>query len=189
MKTLLIILTMVVPAVLLALRASGQRPESARSTQSFYNLNAVALDGTTIDFSSFKGKKVLLVNVASKCGFTPQYAGLQRLYENYGDKLVVIGFPTNDFMKQEPGSNEEIAQFCEDNYGVTFLMSEKISVKEPAIHEVFSWLSDKKRNGWNSRKPRWNFYKYLVDENGELAAVFSSRVKPESKRIVSLIEK
>jgi glutathione peroxidase len=189
MKIFLLIILLAIPATIFAFTRMGERSKKARSIQSFYDLKMVTLDGTAVDFSEFKGKKVLLVNVASKCGFTPQYAGLQKLYDTYGDRLVIIGFPANDFMKQEPGSNDEIEQFCEANYGITFLMSEKISVKGTEMHEVYRWLTDKNRNGWNSRKPAWNFYKYLVDEHGELTAVFSSRTKPESKKIIAHIEK
>jgi glutathione peroxidase len=189
MKTLIILLLLAVPVTIYAITKTGQKQSKRTGTRSFYDLSAVAIDGTTINFSDFKGKKVLLVNVASNCGFTPQYAGLQKLHDIYGDKLVVIGFPANDFMKQEPGSNEEIASFCEENYGVTFLMSEKITVKGQDMHEVFQWLTDKELNGWSARKPRWNFYKYLVDENGQLDAVFSSRIKPDSKKVIAQIEK
>ena len=165
------------------------RPEKASSNTSFYELSTVSLMGDTIYFDQFKGKKVLLVNTASKCGFTPQYAELEELHAKYGDKLQVIGFPANNFMNQEPGSTEEIAAFCEKNYGVSFLMSDKVSVKGNDIHPVYLWLSDKQKNGWNTKAPKWNFQKYLVDENGELQAVFDPTVKPLDQKVVSQIEK
>ncbi len=170
------------------LSCSGQqKPDGAKSKTSFYDLSIVSLQGDPIAFSEFKGKKVLIVNVASKCGFTPQYAGLQEFHEKYGDQLVIIGFPANNFMRQEPGSNEEIALFCEANYGVSFLMSEKVSVKGRDMHPVYQWLTQRSQNGWNRKGPKWNFYKYLVNENGELVAVFDSRTEPASDKIVSKI--
>ncbi len=165
-----------------------KKPESARNKASFYELKTTSLSGEPINFSDFKGKKVMVVNTASECGFTPQYEGLENLYQKYGDNLVIIGFPANDFMGQEPGSNEEIAAFCQKNYGVSFLMSEKVTVKGNDMHPVFQWLTDKSLNGWNRRSPQWNFYKYLVDESGELLAVFPSRTKPEDKKITGMIE-
>jgi len=163
---------------------TSKKPTGAKSKTSFYELSATSLEGSTIHFDSLKGKKVLLVNVASNCGLTPQYAGLQELYDTYKDNLVIIGFPSNDFRNQEPGSNEEIGEFCERNYGVTFLMSEKISVKCEDIHPVYQWLSNKELNGWNSKAPLWNFHKYLVGESGELLAVFPPNVKPKSRKIL-----
>ncbi len=163
------------------------KPEQAQSKVSFYELSTVSLFGDEIDFSSFKGKKVLIVNTASKCGFTPQYAELEELSKKYKDNLVVIGFPANDFMNQEPGSNEDIATFCEVNYGVTFLMTEKITVKGGDMHPVYQWLTDKDKNGWNTQEPKWNFHKYLIDENGELIGVFASKVKPLDEQITSLL--
>jgi glutathione peroxidase len=171
---------------LLSCKAS-EKPAGTKSKKSFYDLSTVSLEGELIDFSRFKGKKVLIVNVASKCGFTPQYAGLQELHEKYGDKLQIIGFPANNFMRQEPGSNEDIAEFCERNYGVSFLMSEKVSVKGRDMHPVYQWLTQRNQNGWNRKSPSWNFFKYLVDEQGELIAVFNSRTQPTSEEIVKLI--
>ena len=166
-----------------------KRPASAKSKTSFYDVSMVSLDGKPVDFNTFRGKKVLIVNVASRCGFAPQYEQLQALHEKYRDKLVIIGFPANNFLKQEPGSAEEIAGFCQRNYGVSFLMSEKISVRGKDVHPVFGWLTDKKKNGWNGSAPAWNFYKYLVNESGELEAVFSSRMRPDSPKLTKLIGK
>lgn len=172
---------------LTACNTTRKKPSSAQSKVSFYELSAVSLFGDEMDFREFKGRKILVVNVASKCGFTPQYAQLQELYETFGEKLSVIGFPANNFMNQEPGTNEEIAQFCDANFGVTFPMSERISVRGSDIHPVYQWLTDPAQNGWNSKEPSWNFYKYLIDEKGELLAVFPSRTSPDDPEIVSMI--
>ncbi|MBW6497740.1 MAG: glutathione peroxidase [Bacteroidales bacterium] len=164
---------------------TNKRPAKSSSKIPFYELHTVSLTGDTIRFEQFRGKKVLLVNTASKCGFTPQYAELEELHKNFGDKLQIIGFPANNFMNQEPGSSEDIADFCERNYGVSFLMSDKVSVKGEDMHPVYQWLTEKDLNGWNTKSPTWNFQKYLVDENGELEAVFAPSVKPLDKKIVS----
>ena len=150
--------------------------------QSIYEFKIPALDGEVIDFSKYKGKKLLIVNTASKCGYTPQYAELQTLSETYGD-VVVLGFPANNFLWQEPGSNEEIAEFCQKNYGVTFQMFEKISVKGRDKHPLYQWLE--KQSG---ETPSWNFCKYLIDENGKYVAFYSQKVKPLDQEIVSLIK-
>lgn len=154
---------------------------------SFYDFKMKDIDGNEVDFSIFKGKKVLLVNVASKCGYTPQYAELEELNRKHGDKVVILGFPANNFGNQEPGSNAEIAEFCRTNYGVTFRMFEKISVKGDDMHPLYRWLSTKELNGWNSDAPKWNFAKYLVNEKGELVKFFGSGVKPMSHEILSAI--
>lgn len=171
------------------------RPENAsmgvkNNTESkFYNFKMTTLDGgEEISFSKYKGKKVLLVNVASKCGLTPQYKQLQELHEKYGDKVVILGFPANNFMGQEPGSNEEIATFCEKNYGVEFQMFEKISVIGDDQHPLYQWLTDKSQNGWNEQEPTWNFSKYLVNEKGELSKYFGPRVEPMSEEILAEIK-
>ena len=146
--------------------------------QSFYDFHAQDIEGNIISMNDFKGKKVLVVNVASRCGYTPQYEGLQKLYETYGDSLVVLGFPSNDFMWQEPGSNTEIKKFCKTNYGVTFPMFSKIHVKGRKQHPIYDWLSDSKLNGWNDDSPSWNFNKYLLDENGAIIELYGADVKP-----------
>ena len=146
---------------------------------SIHDLSIPALSGTdTIDLSAYKGKKMLLVNVASKCGYTPQYAGLESLYEAHKDSLVIIGFPCNQFLMQEPGSADEIASFCQINYGVTFPLSAKIDVKGDNQHEIYQWLTQKKLNGVGDYKISWNFNKFLIDENGKLLAYFGSDVEP-----------
>ena len=130
------------------------------------------------------------MNVASKCGYTPQYQDLQKLYETYSEDLVVLGFPANDFLWQEPGKNEKIKEFCSTNYGVTFPMFEKISVKKSKKqHPLYLWLSNQKLNGWNNQAPSWNFYKYLIDEEGKLIKVFSSKTIPFDEQIVKYLEK
>ena len=146
--------------------------------KSFYALSAEDINGEIISMSSFKGKKVLLVNVASQCGYTPQYEGLQTLYETYSDSLVVLGFPSNDFLWQEPGSNSEIKTFCQRTYGVTFPMFSKIHVKGRKQHPIYDWLSDSKLNGWNDENPSWNFNKYLLDEKGNLIEWFGANLEP-----------
>jgi glutathione peroxidase len=145
---------------------------------SIYQFKLKALDGTEIDFSQYKGKNLLLVNVASKCGYTPQYEDLQKLHEQYGDKVTVLGFPANNFGGQEPGSNADIANFCKKNYGVSFQMFEKISVKGNDKHPLYQWLTDKSKNGWNEQEPTWNFCKYLINKEGKLVKFYPSRVNP-----------
>ncbi|HEY9559617.1 MAG TPA: glutathione peroxidase [Anseongella sp.] len=174
----------VIPALLL-LAILPLAGANAQDT-GFYSLKMKSIKGNEVDFSQFKGKKVLIVNTASECGFTPQYEGLEELYRTNGKKgLVILGFPANNFGGQEPGSNLEIASFCKENYGVTFPMFEKSSVKGDDKNQVFQWLSDKSANGWNEQEPTWNFCKYLIDEKGKLVAFFPSKVEPMSKEITS----
>lgn len=156
--------------------------------KSFYDFKMKDIDGNDVDFNQYKGKKVLVVNVASKCGYTPQYAELQELNEKYGDQIAILGFPANNFGGQEPGSNEDIKQFCTENYGVTFQMFDKISVKGVDKHPLYRWLSDKDLNGWNDKEPSWNFCKYFIDENGQLKKFLPSSVKPMDEEIISLIQ-
>ncbi len=167
------------------------RPENQLTTQeqkTLFDFTAKSIDGKDISLSSYKGKKVLIVNVASECGYTPQYKGLEELYEKYKDKLVVLGFPANNFGRQEPGTNGEIKKFCEDKYSVTFPMFEKISVKGADRSDLYKWLTSKELNGWNDSAPSWNFCKYLVDENGRLMKFYSSAVEPMSDEIVSQLK-
>ncbi|MFN8308241.1 MAG: glutathione peroxidase [Ferruginibacter sp.] len=154
-------------------------------TRSIYDFKVAGLNGDTIDFAQFKGKKILIVNTASKCGFTPQYEDLEKLYETHKDKLVIVGFPANNFFSQEPGSNETISEFCKKNYGVSFPMAAKISVKGKNIAPIYKWLCDKEENGVMDAKISWNFNKFLLDENGKIIAHFKSAVKPMSEEIVS----
>ena len=154
---------------------------------SIYDFKVPVLEGNTIDLSAYKGKKILIVNTASKCGFTPQYDELQALYSKYQDKLVVIGFPANNFKGQEPGSNSEIKEFCKRNYGVTFPMAEKVSVKGDDIHPLFKYLTDEAQKMGINDPIKWNFTKFLVDEKGKLVAVFESKVKPMSEDVTKYL--
>jgi glutathione peroxidase len=149
-----------------------------------YDFKVPALDGGTIDLSAYKGKKLLIVNTASKCGFTPQYAELEKLYTTYKDKLVIVGFPANDFGGQEPGTNTEIQEFCKKNYGVTFPMAAKVEVVGNDICPLFKYLTDQAKDlGVEAPVIKWNFTKFLLDENGKLIAVFPSKVTPMSEEI------
>ena len=155
---------------------------------SFYSLKGTLNNNREIDFDSLKGKKVLLVNTASDCGYTNQYDDLQTLYDEYQDKLIVIGFPSNDFKEQEKGSDEEIAQFCKQNFDVTFpLMKKSIVIKSRQQNSVFKWLTDLTENGWNNEPPSWNFTKYLVDEQGVLTNCFGPSIAPTSKDVIDAI--
>ena len=157
--------------------------------KSFHDYTVKDIEGSNFDLSQLQGKKVLVVNTASKCGFTPQYEGLQELYEQYGgENFTIIGFPANNFMGQEPGSNEEIATFCEKNYGVTFPMMSKISVKGDDMAPVYHWLTEKAQNGVMDSKVGWNFQKYMIDENGHLVDYAASKVKPNDEKIVKWIK-
>lgn len=157
--------------------------KSNGQAKSIHQFKVESLSGDTIDFSDFKGKKILVVNTASDCGFTPQYEGLEKLYETYKDKLVIVGFPANNFGGQEPGSNHEIATFCQKNYGVTFPMAAKVSVKGKDIAPIYKFLTEKKENGVKSTTILWNFTKILLNENGEVIDSFVSTTKPMSDSI------
>lgn len=152
-------------------------------TMTIYDFKVPSLDGKSIDFSKYKGKKVLIVNTASKCGYTPQYAELEELYKNYQSKLVIVGFPANNFGQQEPGTNDDIKEFCQKNYGVTFPMAEKVSVKGDDIHPLFKYLTEEAKKLGVTDPIKWNFTKFLLDEKGNLVAVFPSKVKPMSEDI------
>ena len=157
-------------------------------SKTLYDFKVNSIDGTECDLSQYKGKKALIVNLASYCGNTPQYKGLQELSEKFKDKLVVLGFPANNFGKQEPGTNEEIKNFCETKYRVTFPMFEKISVIGDDRHPLYKWLSTKELNGWNDQPPTWNFSKYLVDEKGNLEKYFPDELDPMSEEIISQLK-
>lgn len=155
---------------------------------SFYDLKAKSIEGSDFNFKDLKGKKVLVVNTASKCGYTPQYEDLEKLYQTYKDKnFVIIGFPANNFGRQEPGSNSEIQEFCKKNYGVSFQMMEKISVKGDDMDPVYQWLTQKAKNGKMDSSVKWNFQKYMIDENGKLVDVAYSGDKPMGEKIVNWI--
>lgn len=147
---------------------------------SFHSFNLKSIDGKSISFEKYKGKKVLIVNVASQCGYTPQYEGLQMLHQQFGDKVEILGFPANNFGAQEPGSNEDIQQFCQANYGVTFQMFEKISVVGKDQNDLYKWLEEQ-----SGKAPNWNFCKYLIDEQGKLIGFYPSAVNPLEEAITS----
>ena len=166
--------------------ATGGTPEAAKA---FYELKAKTIDGQDFNFSELKGKKVMIVNTASKCGFTPQYKDLEELYKTFKDQnFVIIGFPSNDFAKQEPGTNSEIKEFCTKNYGVSFQMMEKIEVKGDGMDPVYRWLTSKELNGKVDSSVKWNFQKYLIDEAGNLVDIAYSDEVPMSDRIVKWIK-
>ena len=159
------------------------------SISSFYDAEVKDIDGNTFDMSQLKGKRVLVVNVASKCGYTKQYKPLQELYETFGgETFTVIGFPSNDFMGQEPGGEDEIKAFCEKNFGVTFPLMSKISVKGKNIHPLYQWLTQGDLNGVDDFKVKWNFHKFLIDENGKLVGDYPSSVSPVSEEIISFAQ-
>jgi glutathione peroxidase len=160
-----------------------------RPAQSFYSLAALRNNGQPLDLNQFRDKKVLLVNTASNCGFTRQLEELQQLHEQYQDSLVILGFPANDFQEQEKGSDTDIAQFCQVNFGVTFpLMKKSQVVKGPDQHLVYQWLTDAARNGWNNHQPDWNFGKYLVDSQGRLSHYFGPSVSPLSAEVLEAVK-
>jgi glutathione peroxidase len=162
----------------------------AQTKQSIYQFKVKDLNGKTFDFASLKGKKILVVNTASKCGYTPQYEQLEAIYKKYkGENFVIVGFPANNFGSQEPGTNTEIATFCKANYGVTFPMMSKISVKGNDMNEVYQFLTKKIKNGLKDSNVEWNFQKYLLNENGELEQVYLSAVEPIDAKIVNWINK
>ncbi|PTN09162.1 glutathione peroxidase [Mangrovibacterium marinum] len=167
--------------VLTALLGFGQK--------SFYDFTVKDIEGNNFDMANLKGQKVLVVNTASKCGLTPQYEALEALYKKYGgEKFVIIGFPANNFLSQEPGSNDEIAEFCQRNYGVSFPMMAKISVKGSDMAPIYHWLTEKSLNGLEDSSVAWNFQKYMIDENGRLVGSVSPKTAPDSPKIVSWIE-
>jgi len=177
---LLVVVTMGIVAFL-----SGKFSRASASLNvsgTIYDFTMKSLDGRDIDFSQYKGKYMLIVNTASKCGYTPQYTDLEKLHDQFGDKVAVLGFPANNFLWQEPGSNEEIASFCQKNYGVSFQMFEKVSVKGKDQHPLYQWLEAK-----SGEKPSWNFCKYLIDKNGNVAGFYPSKVNPLDNAIIDKI--
>ncbi|GHV25273.1 glutathione peroxidase [Bacteroidia bacterium] len=169
--------------------ASHQQPCCAKSQQSsIYDFTVKTIDGEDFALSSLKGKKVMIVNVASKCGLTPQYAQLEELYKQYKDSnFVIIGFPANNFGAQEPGTNEDIKEFCTRNYGVTFPMMEKISVKGEDIHPLYKWLTTKAENGVEDAEVTWNFQKFLIDEQGHWVKSIAPKTKPDDEEIINFV--
>jgi glutathione peroxidase len=175
-------------------KLTGKNSEKLAATNKtpaidFYSLKDTLNNGAAFNFTQLRGKKVLLVNTASNCGYTNQYDDLQKLHEQFGDSLTILGFPANDFKEQEKGSDDEIAQFCKLNFGVTFTLMKKSSVvKSSGQNPVFKWLSDATQNGWNEKQPTWNFSKYLVNEKGELVNYFDPSVSPLSDEVVAAIK-
>lgn len=167
---------------------SKSKNTEANMNKTIYDYKVESLDGKEINFADFKGKKILIVNTASKCGFTPQYEDLEKLSKDYQDKLVIVGFPANNFGSQEPGSNEEIGAFCEKNFGVTFPMAAKVSVKGDDTAPIFKYLTDKDLNGVKNTTILWNFTKFLVDENGHLIDSYISTTKPTSESITKYLK-
>ncbi len=155
------------------------------TSKDIYQFKVEGLDGSTIDFASFKGKKILIVNTASECGYTPQYGELETLYEKYKNKLVIVGFPANNFGEQEPGDNATIKSFCQKNYGVSFPMAAKVSVKGDDAVPIYKWLTHKDQNGVMDAEVKWNFNKFLLDEKGHLITKFETKVTPMSEEITS----
>lgn len=185
------LLKAVYPVFMLVQKKSAHKLQNTQSVPGvpFYTLQSEANNGTTFSFEQLKGKKVLLVNTASDCGYTGQYEELQQLHQRYQNRLVILGFPANDFKEQEKGSDAEIAEFCKINYGVTFPLMKKSSVvKGAAQNPVFRWLTDAAQNGWNNQAPKWNFSKYLVNEEGILTNYFDPGVSPMSKEVTDAIE-
>lgn len=175
---------------------SSSRPEASndvvsttitttKNSSNIYDIPLKTITGKEASLGTYKGKKILIVNVASECGFTAQYEDLQKFHEQYKDKVVVLGFPANNFGGQEPGSEEEIHAFCKKNFGVTFPLFSKMEVVGDDQHPLYQWLSSKDQNGWNEDQPTWNFCKYLIDENGQLMSFYASAVKPFDEKIVS----
>lgn len=169
-------------------KSSAPANELAQPAVSFYSLQAILSDGASFNFSSLKNKKVLIVNTASDCGYTDQYAELEKLYQQYKGQLEILAFPANDFKEQEKGNDAAIAEFCKINYGVSFpLMARSIVVKSTSQNPVFNWLTNPASNGWNSKAPGWNFSKYIVNDKGQLTHYFDSGVSPLSKEVINAI--
>ena len=189
------ILKTIYPVIMLKTRLFPNKKEiqvntdHVKSVTSFYALKAIANNGDTIDLSKFKGKKILLVNTASDCGYTAQYDELEKLHQQYKDKLVILGFPANDFKEQEKKDDKSIAEFCKANFGITFqLMQKSHVVKGAEQNAVFQWLSNAAQNGWCNQQPVWNFSKYLINEEGELTHFFAHTVSPLSTEVSKAIE-
>lgn len=164
--------------------------KNSQPPQSVYDLTVQLSNGSILPLQSYKGKKILLVNTASDCGYTNQYDDLQKLYQQFNNQLTIIGFPANDFKEQEKGNDEEIAQFCKINFGVTFPLAKKsVVVKSGDQNNIFKWLTDKKQNGWNDKMPSWNFSKYLINERGVLTHYFDPSVSPLSEEVVNAVRR
>ncbi len=189
MKILTIFLIIILIILLTSCNNQKQTTTTPTKEQNIYQFKVETIDGKIFDFSTLKGKKILIVNTASKCGLTPQYKELQTLYDKYkNENFTIIGFPANNFLRQEPGNNVEIQQFCSQNYGVTFPMMSKISVKGKNTHPVYQFLTQQTKNGFKNSKVSWNFQKYLINENGILTKIISPKTTPLSDEIINWIE-
>ncbi len=189
MKTVLIMFTSLLTGLFADKSEIASKPaDAAVAKQTLYDFKVKSLVGNkTVDLSKYKGKKVVILNVASKCGYTKQYADWEKFNKEHGDKVVVLGFPANNFNGQEPGTNEEIATFCSATYGVTFPMFEKVSVLGDDQAPIYKWLSTKELNGWNDKVPTWNFCKYVVNEKGELTNFFASKILPTDPEFINAV--
>jgi glutathione peroxidase len=189
MKTVLIMFTSLLTGLFADKSEIASKPaDAAVAKQTLYDFKVKSLVGNkTVDLSKYKGKKVVILNVASKCGYTKQYADWEKFNKEHGDKVVVLGFPANNFNGQEPGTNEEIATFCSATYGVTFPMFEKVSVLGDDQAPIYKWLSTKELNGWNDKVPTWNFCKYVVNEKGELTNFFASKILPTDPEFIKAV--
>ena len=189
LKTVLIMITSLIGGIFADKSEIAHRPaDAAAAAQTLYDFKVKSLVGNkTVDLSQYKGKKVVILNVASKCGYTKQYADWEKFNKEHGDKVVVLGFPSNNFGGQEPGTSEEIATFCSATYGVTFPMFEKVEVVGDNISPLYKWLSTKDLNGWNDKTPSWNFCKYVVNEKGELTNFFASKILPTDPEFLKAV--
>ncbi len=189
LKTIFIMITSLITAIFADKSEIANRPDGVIvAKQSLYDFKVKSLVGDkVVDLSQYKGKKVVILNVASKCGYTKQYADWEKFNKEHGDKVVVLGFPSNDFGGQEPGTSEEIATFCSATYGVTFPMFEKVTVKGDEKAPLYKWLSSKDLNGWNDKEPTWNFCKYVVNEKGELTNFFASKILPTDPEFLKAV--
>ena len=180
--------TLIAGIASMAFSKKVKKPQShTLSVKSIYDIHLKDINGDAIDLGAFKGKKIMIVNVASRCGYTSQYKDLQSLYKKSQDKLEILAIPCNDFGSQESGSNSEIKQFCEVNFGVTFTMGDKMNIKSSPISPIYKWLSSPELNGWNSDLPTWNFCKYIIDEDGNLTHFLKSNVNPSGSEIRDIL--
>ncbi len=190
MKNIILLISICTIAIACNSQSDNNNKQTMNEKQNIYQFKVEDINGNSFDFNTLAGKKIMVVNTASKCGFTPQYADLQKLYDKYKDSgFVIVGFPANNFLWQEPGSNQEIANFCSKNYGVTFPMMAKISVKGSDKSPVYKFLTEKSKNGLDDSKVKWNFQKYLIDRQGHLSKIVPPKTVPMDKEIIDWIEK